>query len=83
MEFFNTFLKGFNGKISSISSWKHYVLTAQVPKCILMELAHKKNGTQKIGRSRGGLTTKIHMVTASDRAAVSFSLSSMMGHHGK
>jgi len=35
----------------------------------------KKNGKQSIGRSRGGLTTKIHMVTASDRSAVSFSLS--------
>ena len=35
----------------------------------------KKSGKQGIGRSRGGLTTKIHMVTASDRAAVSFSLS--------
>ncbi len=35
----------------------------------------KKSGPQSIGRSRGGLTTKIHMVTASDRAAVSFSLS--------
>ena len=41
-----------------------------------MGLAHKKNGKQKIGCSRGGLATKIHMVTASDRAAVSFSLSS-------
>lgn len=35
----------------------------------------KKSGPQSVGRSRGGLTTKIHMVTASDRAAVSFSLS--------
>ena len=35
----------------------------------------KKSGPQSIGRSKGGLTTKIHMVTASDRAAVSFSLS--------
>ena len=47
MEFFNTFLKGFNGKISSISSWKHYVLTAQVPKCIRMQLAHKKMENKK------------------------------------
>lgn len=79
MEFFNTFLKGFNGKIS----WKRYVLTAQVPKCIRVQPAQKKMEHKKNGRSRGGLTTKIHMVTASDRAAVSFSLSSMMGHHGK
>ena len=35
----------------------------------------EKNGKQSIGRSRGGLTTKIHMVTASDCSAVSFSLS--------
>lgn len=34
----------------------------------------KKSGKQGIGRSRGGLATKLHMVTASDRAAVSFSL---------
>ena len=34
-----------------------------------------KNGKQAIGRSRGGLTTKIHMVTASERAALNFSLS--------
>jgi len=34
-----------------------------------------KNGEQSIGRSRGGLTTKIHVVAASDRAAVAFSLS--------
>ena len=37
--------------------------------------ALKKTGKQAIGRSRGGLTTKIHMVTATDRSAVSFSLS--------
>jgi transposase len=37
--------------------------------------ALKKNGKQAIGRSRGGITTKIHMVTASDRAALTFSLS--------
>ena len=36
----------------------------------------KKRGKQAIGRSRGGLTTKIHMVTASAKFAVSFSLSS-------
>ena len=35
----------------------------------------KKNGKQAIGRSRGGLTTKIHMVTATDRFALNFSLS--------
>ena len=40
----------------------------------------KKTGKQAIGRSRGGLTTKIHMVTASDRSAVSFSLSSGARH---
>lgn len=35
----------------------------------------KTSGEQSIGRSRGGITTKIHMVTASDRAVVGFSLS--------
>ena len=45
-----------------------------------MEPVRKKRGKQAIGRSRGGLTTKIHMVTASDRSAVSFSLSSGARH---
>ena len=40
----------------------------------------KKHGRQAIGRSRGGLTTKIHLVTASDRAPVRFSLSSGARH---
>lgn len=39
-----------------------------------------KKGPQSIGRSRGGLTTKIHMVTASDRVAVGFSLSGGQAH---
>lgn len=40
----------------------------------------KASGRQSIGRSRGGLTTKIHMITASDRAAVDFSLSGGQVH---
>ena len=36
----------------------------------------KKRGKQAIGRSRGGLTTKINTITASDKFAVNFSLSS-------
>lgn len=40
----------------------------------------KASGQQSIGRSRGGLTTKIHMVTASDRAVVGFSLSGGQAH---
>ena len=40
----------------------------------------KKRGKQAIGRSRGGLTTKIHMVTATDRSAVSFALSGGEAH---
>ena len=35
----------------------------------------KKNGPQSIGKSRGGWTTKIHMVAADARTAVTFSLS--------
>lgn len=35
----------------------------------------KKRGKQAIGRSRGGLTTKIHTIVASDKFAVNFSLS--------
>ncbi|MDL2235969.1 IS5 family transposase [Christensenellaceae bacterium OttesenSCG-928-L17] len=42
--------------------------------------ALKKPGQQSIGRSRGGLTTKIHMVTASDRSAIVFSLSPGNAH---
>ncbi|RKJ27646.1 IS5 family transposase [Butyricicoccus sp. 1XD8-22] len=37
--------------------------------------ALKKNGTQSIGRTRGGWNTKLHMVAASDRDGVIFSLS--------
>ena len=35
----------------------------------------KKNGPQAIGRSRGGLTTKVHLVAADERTALCFSLS--------
>ena len=35
----------------------------------------KKNGPQAIGRSRGGLTTKIHLVAGDERTALCFSLS--------
>ena len=40
----------------------------------------EKRGKQAIGRSRGGLTTKIHMVAATDRSAVSFALSGGEAH---
>ena len=36
----------------------------------------KKKGNQAIGRSRGGLTTKIHTLAAAERFAINFSLSS-------
>ncbi len=36
----------------------------------------KKRGKQAIGKSRGGLTTKIHTLAASPRFAINFSLSS-------
>jgi transposase len=35
----------------------------------------KKSGKQAIGRSNGGLTTKIHMVSASEKSAIGFTLS--------
>ena len=35
----------------------------------------KTNGPQSIGRSRGGLTTKVHLLALDDRRAWSFSLS--------
>ena len=42
--------------------------------------ALKKNGPQSIGRSRGGWTTKIHMVAADARTAITFSLSPGQAH---
>lgn len=40
----------------------------------------KKNGPQAIGKSRGGWTTKIHMVAANARTAITFSLSPGHAH---
>lgn len=37
--------------------------------------ALKKNGPQAIGKSRGGWTTKIHLVAANARTAITFALS--------
>ena len=42
--------------------------------------ALKKNGPQSIGKSRGGWTTKIHMVAADARTAMTFSLSPGQAH---
>ena len=42
--------------------------------------ALKKNGPQAIGKSRGGWNTKIHMVAADARTAVTFSLSPGQAH---
>ena len=42
--------------------------------------ARKKNGPQAIGKSRGGWTTKLHMVAADDRTALAFSLSPGNAH---
>ncbi len=39
-----------------------------------------KNGPQSIGKSRGGWTTKIHMVAADARTAITFSLSPGQAH---
>src|SRR6516225_357463 len=40
----------------------------------------KKNGPQAIGKSRGGWTTKIHMVAADARTAITFALSTGEAH---
>jgi transposase len=40
----------------------------------------KKNGRQAIGRSRGGWTTKIHLVAADARTVLSFTLSPGQAH---
>ena len=45
-----------------------------------MVVGLEKNGRQAIGKSRGGWTTKIHMVAASDRIAVGFKLSAGQVH---
>ncbi|HYS87243.1 MAG TPA: IS5 family transposase [Bradyrhizobium sp.] len=42
--------------------------------------APKKNGPQAIGKSRGGWTTKIHMVAADARTAITFALSPGQAH---
>ena len=46
----------------------------------------KKNGPQAVGKSRGGWTTKIHMVAADARTAITFVLSPGQAHdapHGR
>ena len=43
---------------------------------IYMRMNRWSKKKQAIGRSRGGLTTKIHTLTASERFAINFSLSS-------
>ena len=48
--------------------------------------ALKKKGPQAIGKSRGGWNTKIHMVAADDRTAITFALSPGNDHdapHGR
>lgn len=40
----------------------------------------KKNGPQAIGKSRGGWNTKIHLVAADDRTALTFALSPGQAH---
>ena len=40
----------------------------------------KKNGEQSIGRCRGGLTTKVHMMAASANEAIAFTLSAGQCH---
>ncbi|AVO42361.1 IS5 family transposase [Simplicispira suum] len=42
--------------------------------------AFKKNGPQSIGKSRGGWNTKVHLVAADARTAVTFSLSPGQAH---
>ena len=42
--------------------------------------ARKKNGPQAIGKSRGGWNTKIHLVAADARTAITFSLSPGQAH---
>ena len=54
--------------------------TAPSSRCIPTAPGAKKNGPQAIGKSRGGWTTKIHMVAADARTAITFSLSPGQAH---
>ena len=48
--------------------------------------ARKSNGPQAIGRSRGGLTTKIHLIARDPRTAIKFAISPGQDHdapHGR
>ena len=45
-----------------------------------MARGRKKNGPQAIGKSRGGWTTKIHLVAANARTAITFALSPGNAH---
>jgi len=62
-------------RTSSKFESKQYHWTARWWKYTLMHRRSKKNGPQAIGKSRGGWTTKIHMVAAGPRTAVNFLLS--------
>ena len=42
--------------------------------------ARKENGPQAIGKSRGGWTTKIHLIATDARTAVMFPLSPRQAH---
>jgi hypothetical protein len=55
------------------SRWRLSRWTAPSFRCTRTERERKRNGPQSIGRSRGG-STKIHMVAADERRAVTFSL---------
>lgn len=52
-------------KISKLYRW-----IVPASKCIPTAWARQKNGSQSIGKSRGGWTTKLHLVAADARTAV-------------
>ena len=45
-----------------------------------MARGREKHGPQAMGRSRGGWTTKIHLVAAEARTAITFALSPGQAH---
>ena len=57
-------------KIEAVASGQHHGQSAS-----RWHGGAKKNGPQAIGKSRGGWTTKIHMVAADARTAITFALS--------
>ena len=71
-----------SGGISKASTTSHCALFIGSPSCERMHHHASGGGQQKqaMGKSRGGLTTKLHAACADERTAVSLSLSPGQSH---